>query len=380
MVSFLIDRLDVRGGTQKQLLRLSEFLLKEKIAFEIIARVYDPELSYPEFKELPIKFLRKTPRRAQNRLIKRLFSIYEDILMMMMITASYRILNVHDNGFPLLIVVYRLLGKKIIFQVNDLPSCFLEGVSQGRNDSVGKMIARFMYKTVVFPMVGEVTVNSSKNRDLIQKHFKRKANLFYCGVDFDSGLQPRMGMKNKNCIKILTTGVFFPYRNYETLLDVVKKILSVGIEVHLNIVGSTRLDVNYAKKIHSLVERKNLAESVHIWDQVDDKVLMELKKDSDVFVFININQSWGLAIFEAMSAGLPVIVSNSVGAVELLEDGKNALIVDPTNVLQIAEKVLDLRNNNVYAGISERGYKLALSLSWDDAYSSKMLRLFKELN
>lgn len=60
-----------------------------------------------------------------------------------------------------------------------------------------------------------------------------------------------------------------------------------------------------------IIERK-IEKYVKIWGQVDDDTYDKLFNVANAFAFINIEQSWGLAVFEAMSAGLPTIVSNSV--------------------------------------------------------------------
>ena len=106
----------------------------------------------------------------------------------------------------------------------------------------------------------------------------------------------------------------------------------------------------------------------------------ELYNEADIFAFININQSWGLAVFEAMSCGLPVIVSNSVGAIELLTNGEDAIILDPLDVNKISNEVKKLISNKAYyEKLSERGYNAVKNYTWDNLYSSKMVDLFKQL-
>lgn len=48
---------------------------------------------------------------------------------------------------------------------------------------------------------------------------------------------------------------------------------------------------------------------------------------SDMFVLPSIEDSYGLVVLEAMSCGLPVIVSDHAGAVELIQHGENGLVV-----------------------------------------------------
>ena len=41
-----------------------------------------------------------------------------------------------------------------------------------------------------------------------------------------------------------------------------------------------------------------------------------------------------------MSAGIPTLVSNSVGAIELLHNGEDAIIVEPKDVREIADQMI----------------------------------------
>lgn len=63
-----------------------------------------------------------------------------------------------------------------------------------------------------------------------------------------------------------------------------------------------------------------------------EEELLELYEASDVFVFANAQQTWGLAVLEAGAAGLPLVVSTGAGASEILEDGVDALLHPPMDV------------------------------------------------
>jgi glycosyltransferase involved in cell wall biosynthesis len=66
---------------------------------------------------------------------------------------------------------------------------------------------------------------------------------------------------------------------------------------------------------------------------------------ASAFVHYSKTEQWGLVINEAMSSGLPVIVSKNCGAAEMVRDGLNGLVVDPENTADLADamyKVLSL--------------------------------------
>ncbi len=58
---------------------------------------------------------------------------------------------------------------------------------------------------------------------------------------------------------------------------------------------------------------------------------------SDVFVLPSLHEPWGVVVNEAMAAGLPVVLSDRVGAAaDLLEDGRNGRLVKPGDAPALA--------------------------------------------
>jgi glycosyltransferase involved in cell wall biosynthesis len=65
----------------------------------------------------------------------------------------------------------------------------------------------------------------------------------------------------------------------------------------------------------------------------------------DIFVLPSVKEGFPWALIEAMAAKLPV-VATSVGAVpEIIEDGKNGILVGPAKPEQLAGKINDLLND-----------------------------------
>ena len=60
---------------------------------------------------------------------------------------------------------------------------------------------------------------------------------------------------------------------------------------------------------------------------------------TDVFVLPSIHDSYGIVVLEAMVAGLPVIVSDHVGAKEIVENGVNGFIFPSGNSYELANKL-----------------------------------------
>ena len=87
--------------------------------------------------------------------------------------------------------------------------------------------------------------------------------------------------------------------------------------VHLVLAGRA-LDAAYAAEVARLA-----SDRVHVVGAVDDVV--GLLRASDVFAFASAQEACPVAVIEAMSTGLPVVVSDIAGTQHLVTDGRDGL-------------------------------------------------------
>lgn len=95
--------------------------------------------------------------------------------------------------------------------------------------------------------------------------------------------------------------------------------------------------------------------------------LPQLFAASDVFVLPAENESWGLVVNEVMAAGLPVVVTNDVGAAPDLVDGKDSGFVYPVgDVGRLAEVLQALAKDQLLRKRMGSNGKMLIS-SWDES-------------
>ena len=383
-VAVIVNELNIRGGTHKQVLRLCEYLQKKGIQLSLITRFYEPEKTYKGFENYDLRYLYKeypslyTDTGAVAKLKRLALRDKEDDRLYELIPKDADIINVHDNFLDGIIRRAKRDGKPVVWQINDLDPMFGVGVSDISTKSIKNMIKRSIYLNNIKD-VDRITVNVSKNAERVKQCFGRDAKVYYCGVDINEKLS-KHSYRDTEVFRLLGMGVFFPYRNYETLVEVVRILKKDGKNVRLDLAGSTEQDKEYSAKISRMISEYGLENEVKIWGQVDDETYNRLFNDADTFAFINIEQSWGLAVFEAMSAGLPTIVSCSVGATELLHDGTDAVIVDPKDPVQIKEVVeILMADRDYYDSLSDNAYNIVKEYSWDKLYSAGILELFEQM-
>lgn len=224
-----------------------------------------------------------------------------------------------------------------------------------------------------------ITVLDNHDQDLTRRYLKREAIVVRSGIDISQFPFVSHALPTKNNpVRILMVGIFFTHRRFEDAIEAVRELTMLGVKCLLTIIGDPVTDRAYARAITNLVHEYNLNNVVTFRGRVDEKELLDAYANHDIFLFPSHLQSWGLAVFEAMASGMPVIVSRTAGASEVLTHGENALIVDPKIPSQITEAVQRLlKDVLLYADLGKKGREFVEHrLSWK-RYADDMEKIFR---
>ena len=133
-----------------------------------------------------------------------------------------------------------------------------------------------------------------------------------------------------------TVGTLIPLKGIQYLLKAMPIIRQQFPEVHLEIIG----EGPYRKKLEKQTKKLKLTKFVKFAGfQADvEKSLAKL----DLYVQPSVSESFGLAIVQAMSVGLPVVATRTGGIPELVTEGKSGILIEAGNSKAIAEAVLKL--------------------------------------
>ena len=87
---------------------------------------------------------------------------------------------------------------------------------------------------------------------------------------------------------------------------------------------------------------------------------------SDIFAMPSVYDTFGMAVLEAMAARLPVIISRTVGAGDLVNDGVEGFVLDdPPTATELSKKIKFLSNEENRLKMGERARQQALKHDWD---------------
>jgi glycosyltransferase involved in cell wall biosynthesis len=167
------------------------------------------------------------------------------------------------------------------------------------------------------------------------------------------------------------SGATIRRKGFDLLLDAFARVRAAEPGVRLSIVGP-RGDA------FGLLGA-GAPEGIRVAGPVSQRELAEVFRQADCLVLPSRNDSFGMVVAEALAAGLPVLVSEMVGAKTLVEPGRNGWIVPAEDPVALAERMLwCARNREAVRGMREACRRSAEAATWP-AYRRRFVDLLRRL-
>ena len=94
--------------------------------------------------------------------------------------------------------------------------------------------------------------------------------------------------------------------------------------------------------------RQELGERVKLVGAVPRERLLEYLNQASIFVLNTEFESFSFQVVEAMAAGVPVIATNIGNLAEIVENGKEGILIEPNNKEQILAAVKKISDNDEF--------------------------------
>lgn len=154
-------------------------------------------------------------------------------------------------------------------------------------------------------------------------------------------------------LKVLFVGALIQRKGIGYLLDAIEKL---GRQVELTLIG-TRFAPN--ARVDAACRRWRWFETIP-YEQV-----LEVMMQSDVLVLPSLSEAFGLVVTEALSCGLPVIITPNVGAGDLIADGREGFVVPVCSSDAIAERLNQMDvDRDLLTAMSRNARETAADYSW----------------
>tara|TARA_B100000886_G_C20406648_1_gene485119 strand:- start:67 stop:1086 length:1020 start_codon:yes stop_codon:yes gene_type:complete len=162
---------------------------------------------------------------------------------------------------------------------------------------------------------------------------KHKINVIYNGINLNQFKLKKV--KDSPNLRIVTLSALEERKRIQNIILALKKIKNPNLRFH--IYG----DGPYKKKIKSLINKENLQKYVKLKGVTNEPE--NIFCDYDIFILISKGEAFPISPIEAMSCGLPLIVSNEEPFDEIVSKDCGILI-DPNNQKQIIDSILLLED------------------------------------
>ena len=366
------------GGTEKHMYELSRRLARKHNVVVITSRLENTpqyeEIDGVKIHRLDARFYRlphlypppMVVSRGVEREMERLHREY-----------NFDFVNLHGRWFPSYAKSIRFAGKHRIRSVLTLHNGRPDGIDP--LTSVAGMAYEAFYGRPVLKKVDRIIAVSQGVRDDIVRYGipPEKFTVIHNGVDLSKmgwhAPQKRDERRGKKERQILYMGRLVKQKGLDTLIRAMKIVRKSG-DVRLVIAGEGA----QMEPLEKLAASLGLSDSIEFPGFVEDEKVREIYAESDLFVLPSVSEPFGMVLVEAMAGGLPCIGTDVGGIPEIIEHGRNGLIVPPGSVEALASGITELlRDDEKRERMAAEALKTARMFDWD-IIAEKTERFYNE--
>jgi len=181
-----------------------------------------------------------------------------------------------------------------------------------------------------------IAVSQAVKDFMVEKSISRpqKIKVIYNGIK-PVKLKAKIFQSEKEFL-IATVGTLTPQKGIQYLIRAMPKVKTEFPGIRLEIIG----DGSFKRALVKEVKKMKMKDYVKFTGFIADveKYLTRF----DLYVQPSLSESFGLAIIQAMSVGLPVVATNTGGIPEVVTEGKSGLLVEAASPEALAEAILKL--------------------------------------
>lgn len=228
-----------------------------------------------------------------------------------------------------------------------------------------------------------ITISEFSKRQIV-KHYNVSPDdvvIIPCAADGKKffPVSDRNEAKKKVCPKYGIGGSYYLYLgNLEPRKNITRLVEAYGKAVEkqqdlplLAIAGGKGWQYD---EIFGRVKELGLSDRVIFTGYVDDDDVPLLMNGAEAFCFPSIYEGFGMPPLEAMSCGVPVIISNTSSLPEVV--GECGISVDPYNIQQISDALIKMTDRKFNEEQRNAGIERAKAFSWEK--SAELLKSLLE--
>lgn len=167
------------------------------------------------------------------------------------------------------------------------------------------------------------TVSETSKIDILRCNVKRKVIVIPNGIDV--GFYDKVVSSNINEHQITYIGRLVFYKNVDTIIKSMEEVVEKFPDSKLLVIG----DGSYRKSLERLVRDLGLTNKVIFTGRISHVEKVRMLKESAFVVLPSIYEGFGIVIIEGFACHKPVLVSNVMPLPEIVENGKDGVVIPP---------------------------------------------------
>ena len=140
---------------------------------------------------------------------------------------------------------------------------------------------------------------------------------------------------------LISAGRLVPWKGFDKLIEIMPEIIKEIPDAKLYIIGSGPEEENLKSKISNL----KIKENVFLIGQVFHDKALEYLKAGDIFILNTGYEGFSHFLLEAMAMEILIITTNVGGNPELIENGKNGILLEYNNKEELKKRIIELAKN-----------------------------------
>ena len=319
--------------------------------------------SDPEFLDrIPCltKFDRLTFFKRNKKMLREFFKKYDENSFNLILAYS-----LFSNGYLAYTIAKKINLPYIIIVQNTDVNLYLKKVIHLRG--LGKRILKNAYKIVFISKPYKEKVIETYFNENEKEEIRKKSFVIPFGIDdyWVKNKAPKVNRLDKNNINLLYVGKINKNKNIGTTIKVCNYLINQGYNIKYTVVGNIE-----NKSVYNKIKKFPYINYVPFVTKED---LLKIYRNNDIFIMVSFNETFGLVYAEAMSQGLPVIYTKGQGFDQHFRNGKIGYAVDPLNVKEIAQSIVEIIDN--YKSIAQNCIELSGNFSWSNVVNKYKLML-----
>jgi colanic acid/amylovoran biosynthesis glycosyltransferase len=152
---------------------------------------------------------------------------------------------------------------------------------------------------------------------------------------------PPQGEAARSTVHVVCTGRLVAAKGHRILLQALVRLQARGVAVNVTLIG----EGPERARLKRFVEREGLKDSVLFTSALSHAETLQHVRSADIFVLASFAEGIPVALMEAMALGLPCISTTVAGIPELIQTGRDGLLVAPSNVEELADAIESLAHD-----------------------------------